>query len=87
MQKTLKLNTYQDYPINFIVDRVEDILCVITYFVSGDECAIVVYTDGDYLLLDSGAAADDDRMVDFGPEDIMVQLPSDIQWEDQVNVA
>lgn len=78
MNKTLKLHTYDGHPVYFVVENVEDIMCVYTYTASGDECAVIIYTNGDYTELDTN---DGGRLLSFGPENTSVLLPADIEWE------
>ena len=84
MDKTLKLYTYKGKETFFTVENVEDILCLFTYTVTGDECAAVVYTNGDLVVLDSDP---EERFMDFGPEDMSVLLPEDVQWEHDAYAA
>ena len=78
MNKTLKLRAYDGKEAYFVVENVEEIMCVYRYTVSGDECAAVIYKNGDFAELDSNP---DSRIMGFGPEDTDVLLPDDIEWE------
>ena len=85
MDKTLKLLDYQGGAHFFIVESVDEIMCVYRYSVTGDECACIIYIDGSFVELDSGE--DNSRLMDFGPEDVFVQLPHEIEWERNRYVA
>jgi len=78
MNKTLKLRTFDGDDAYFIVENVEDIMCIYRYTVSGDECAAVIYTNGDFTELDSNGG---ERLMNFGPENTSILLPDDIEWE------
>lgn len=78
MEKTLKLHTYDGKDVYFAVENVEEIMCIYCYTISGDECAAVIYRNGDFVELDSDSGS---RVMGFGPDDPTVLLPDEIEWE------
>ena len=84
MVKTLKLLDYKGDPHFFAIENAEDVFCAYMYTCSGDQCACIIYVDGDYVELDS--CDDEDRLMSFGPEETDVLLANEIPWETEVRV-
>lgn len=84
MVKTLKLLNYMGEPSFFTIENAENVFCAYMYTCSGDQCACIIYVDGDYVEFDS--CADDDRLMSFGPEETTVLLANEIPWETEVRV-
>ena len=78
MNKTLKLHSYDGKTFYFMINNVENILNAFFYTCSGDECAYIFFNDGSYVHLDTG---EETRKVSFGPEDVVVCMPDEIEWE------
>ena len=88
MKHVLNLHTY-DNKIGCTTIDDTNLMVVVRYTVSGDECCILIYNDGSSVLYDAAELAADGqtRLASFGPEDISIILPADMEWGDIVHEA
>ena len=78
MNKTIKLTNWKGEEHYFEVEDVEEIVAGLGYEISGDQCIALGYSDGELIVLDSGA---DTRQLGFGPENTHFFRAQDIPWE------
>lgn len=88
MEHILKLRTYDDKVGCTTIDDT-NLMVIVRYTVSGDECCILVYNNGSSVLYDAAELVADaqTRLASFGPEDISIILPANMEWGDVLHEA